>query len=87
MITLYETPNCPRCKQIAAWLDKHVPAYAIADLIRPHVLAELRTEGIFSMEAPIVRNGDAFYLASDLFPGDVLDEGKLAEIIGEKPCN
>ncbi len=81
MLTLYETDNCPRCKQIATWLDRNVAAYAIADLIRPHVLAELRTNECFSMEAPIVRQGDTFYQAGQLFPDGKLDEELLRRIV------
>lgn len=86
MITLYETPNCHRCRQLEKWLAASGKTYMIADMTSAKIIAELRTEGQFSLEAPILRKQapgkDAWYLASDLFRGDVLDEDKLASIIG-----
>lgn len=44
-------------------------------------LAELRTNECFSMEAPIVRQGDTFYQAGQLFKDGKLNEELLQRII------
>jgi len=86
MIQVYSTPSCPRCRQLEKWLAASGKAYMVNDMSSPKIITELRTEGIFSLESPILRktgpNQDDWYLASDLFQGDMLDEGKLAEIVG-----
>lgn len=86
MIQVYSAPSCPRCRQLEKWLAASGKTYMIADMTSAKIIAELRTEGQFSLEAPILRKQapgkDEWFLASDLFEGDMLDEGKLVEIIG-----
>jgi len=57
----------------------------IADFSSPKIIAELRTEGQFSLEAPILRkqspDQDDWYLAGQLFPNGKLDEDLLRRII------
>jgi len=86
MIQVYSTPSCPRCRQLEKWLAASGKAYMVNDMSSAKIIAELRTEGQFSLEAPILRKQapgkDEWFLASDLFQGDMLDESKLAGIIG-----
>ncbi|MGB4050702.1 MAG: hypothetical protein ACOX8D_08470 [Methanoculleus sp.] len=44
-------------------------------------LTELRMNGIFVQEAPVLQKGDAFYTSSDLFPGGVFQEDLAAGLI------
>jgi hypothetical protein len=90
MLILYSSgPACSRCHQIQQRLAASGITYMIADLTSPKIIAELRTEGIFSLEAPILHkriaiggiSRDEWYLAGDLFQGDVMDENKLARIL------
>ncbi|MCK9570227.1 hypothetical protein M0R72_14880 [Candidatus Pacearchaeota archaeon] len=57
----------------------------IADLSSQKIIAELRTEGQFSLEAPILRKQspgkDDWYLAGQLFKDGKLDEDLLRRII------
>jgi hypothetical protein len=56
----------------------------VADLSSPKIIAELRTEEQFSLEAPILRkqspDQDDWYLAGQLFKDGKLDEGLLRRI-------
>lgn len=86
MITIYTTgPSCPRCEQLHKWLGKNMrSALMIADLTSPKIIAELRCEDVHVMEGPILRKGNDWYLAEDLFPGGKLDEVLMRRIVGEK---
>lgn len=92
MITIYTTgPECARCEQLRKWLGNHLGTFIVADMTSPKILAELRTEGIFSLESPILRNRIAiggisredWYLAGQLFPDGKLDVELMRTIVGE----
>ena len=44
-------------------------------------LTELRMNGIFVQEAPVLQKGDAFYTSSDLFPVVMFREDLAAGLI------
>lgn len=74
-ITVYSTKNCPRCQELKAALTSAAIRFEDADLADPANLAELRTEGVFTLEAPVLRVGNIFHTVNDLFAG-----GKLRNI-------
>lgn len=49
----------------------------------PEALTELRMNGIFVQEAPVLQKGNAFYTSSDLFPEGSLQEDLVAGLIAE----
>jgi len=51
------------------------------DLSTAEALTELRVNGVFVNEAPVLQRGDDFYTTDDLFPGGTLDEKKLGAIL------
>ena len=82
MIILYTTPTCPCCKRLAAWLAEKGYEFQVMDLTIPAVLAEMRIGGCFELETPILQIGDMFYPSGWLFQGEVLQTGKLMEVLG-----
>jgi hypothetical protein len=46
-------------------------------------LTELRMNGVFVQEAPVLQKGDAFYTSGDLFSGGVFQENLVAGLIAE----
>jgi hypothetical protein len=46
-------------------------------------LTELRINGVFVQEAPVLQKGDAFYTSADLFTGGALREDLVAGLIAE----
>ncbi|WP_367118946.1 hypothetical protein [Methanoculleus sp.] len=46
-------------------------------------LTELRMNGVFVQEAPVLQKGDAFYTSGDLFRGGVFQENLVAGLIAE----
>jgi len=51
------------------------------DLSTAEALTELRVNGVFVNEAPVLQRGDDFYTTADLFPTGTLDEQKLQAIL------
>ena len=82
MITLYSTPVCPRCKRLAAWLSEQGYQFDVLDLTNPVILTELRIGGCFSLEAPILQIGEIYHPAGWLYQGEVLQTGRLREVLG-----
>ena len=46
-------------------------------------LTELRMNGVFVQEAPVLQKGDMFYTSADLFPRGVFREDLVAGLIAE----
>ncbi|MDK2917109.1 MAG: hypothetical protein PWR25_1666 [Euryarchaeota archaeon] len=44
-------------------------------------LTELRINGIFVQEAPVLQKGDEFYTSADLFSGGAFQENFVADLI------
>ena len=61
MITIYCLENCPRCDEIKAKLTDAGYEYREEDMSTAANITELRVNGCFAMEAPVLRVGDNFY--------------------------
>lgn len=81
MITVYKTQSCPRCRLLMQWLDDHSIPFQTKSLESPEVITDLRLEGCFQMEAPILQIGETYYSAGWLFAGAMLETGKIAEAL------
>ncbi len=46
-------------------------------------LTELRINGVFVQEAPVLQKDTSFYTSDDLFPGGVFQEKTVADLIAE----
>ncbi len=46
-------------------------------------LTELRMNGVFVQEAPVLQKGDAFYTSGDLFSGGAFQEDLVTDLIAE----
>lgn len=72
-ITIYKTPDCPRCRALAAYLRKLGIDFDERDMSSGEVLADLRCDGVFSLSAPVLRVGDEYHDPDDIWSGDNLD--------------
>jgi len=53
------------------------------DMTSAEALTELRMNGVFVQEAPVLQKGDMFYTSADLFPRGVFQEDLVAGLIAE----
>lgn len=60
-VIIYKTPDCPKCRELAASLTKQGIEFEEQDMSQPAVLTELRCNGVFCLSAPILRVGDDYY--------------------------
>ena len=48
-------------------------------------LTELRVNGVFAMEAPVLRQGDTFLTTLELFSGGKVKEDSVGKLAGGEP--
>lgn len=71
---LYTLEFCPRCEIVKEFLKAHHIEYEIADMASAGSLTELRVNGIFVQEAPVLQHGKIFLTSKELFAADTLNE-------------
>jgi len=65
MLVIYTTDKCPRCAELKKQLGSLGIAFDTKDLEDPGVLTDLRVEGCFAMQAPILQIGDMYFQVSE----------------------
>jgi glutaredoxin len=80
-LIVYSLELCPNCDLLKGFLKKKGLPYSERDLSTAESLTELRVNGVFVNEAPVLQRGDDFYTSADLFPAGKLDEGHLAKLV------
>ena len=80
-LIVYSLETCPHCEMLKKALKKGGYAYSERDLSTAEALTELRINGVFVNEAPVLQRGEDFYTSADLFPAGSLDEKKLESIL------
>jgi glutaredoxin len=82
-LVVYSLENCPHCEELKAFLTKSGFEYDERDMQLMDSMVDMRVDGIFAMEAPVLKyeNGEAFaYFESNVtFPGGKLDEHLVSE--------
>lgn len=59
-IVIYTLPNCPHCNEVKNMLDHMMADYTARSMEEAEVIADLRFNGCFEMEAPIIQIGDKY---------------------------
>ena len=77
--TVYTLEFCPHCEVLKDYLGRAGIAYNILDLSTPEALTELRMNGIFVQEAPVLQIKKTFLTSADLFDGDTLREDLITQ--------
>lgn len=86
MIILYSSPDCPRCRELAAWLKSHKISFLekrlVEDLLQDgEVMTDLHMQGISFRAAPVLQIGSVYYNPETLFPGGILAEKTLEALL------
>jgi glutaredoxin len=80
-LIVYTLELCPNCDLLKGFLKKNGHPYIERDLSTPESLTELRVNGVFVNEAPVLQKGEDFFTSSDMFPSGKLDETQIAKLI------
>ncbi|MDR2855819.1 MAG: glutaredoxin family protein [Methanomicrobiales archaeon] len=76
---IYTLEFCPHCEVLKDYLDRAGISYHILDLSTAEALTELRMNGVFVQEAPVLQIGKTFLTSSDLFVGETLCEDLITQ--------
>ena len=80
-LIVYSLECCPHCELLKAFLKKFGYTYAERDLSSAESLTELRINGVFVNEAPVLQKDEDFFTSADLFPKGKLDEDRISKLI------
>jgi len=80
---VYTLEFCPNCEILKEFLASRSVSYTECDMASIEALTELRMNGVFVQEAPVLQKGDAFYTSADLFSGGAFQENLVADLIAE----
>jgi len=80
-IVVYTTQTCPRCVRLKKVLEENNVSYREADMSTPESLTELRVNGVFTNEAPVLQIDETFLTGDDLFRGNDVNTDALVDIL------
>jgi glutaredoxin len=80
-LIVYTLEHCPNCEILKSFLKKGGYSFTEQDLSTAESLTELRLNGIFVNEAPVLQKSSDFYTSSDIFPSGKLDGEHLSKLI------
>ncbi|HWQ65647.1 MAG TPA: glutaredoxin domain-containing protein [Methanospirillum sp.] len=76
---IYTLEFCPRCDLLKEFLNSQNIGFTEADMSDADALTELRMNGIFVQEAPVLQIGEQFLTTKELFGGsDTVNESAIA---------
>jgi len=87
MLTVYTTPNCPRCKMLKGWLKSKGVEFEERNLDDSEVMADLIVRNIYILSAPALEVGGKVYGEEILFQSETLNEEFLSKILEEESRN
>jgi len=80
-LIVYTLEHCPNCEILKSFLKKGGYLFTEQDLSTAESLTELRMNGIFVNEAPVLQNDSDFYTSTDIFPSGKLDGVFVSKLI------
>ena len=87
MLTVYTTPNCPRCKLLKEWLKSKGVNFEEKNLDDSEVMTDLIVRNIYVLSAPALEVDGKVYGEDVLFHSETLNEEFLGKILEEKAEN
>jgi glutaredoxin len=82
VLIIYTLENCPNCEMLKDYLSSRRVRYIEKDMSTAESLTELRVNGVFAMEAPVLRSDDLFLTSGELFTGGKVREAELHRTLG-----
>ncbi|NYT05968.1 MAG: glutaredoxin family protein [Methanomicrobiales archaeon] len=80
-IIVYSLENCPNCELLKDFLSAAGAAFEVRDMMSPAALTELRINGVFVREAPVLQVGSTFLTSRDLFSGGSVKKEILSPLL------
>jgi glutaredoxin len=80
-IIVYTLENCPNCELLKEYLSRAGAAYDVRDMMQPEALTDLRINGVFVREAPVLQIGSTFLTSKELFSRGIVREETLSPLV------
>jgi hypothetical protein len=80
-LIVYTLEDCPNCELLKGFLTEHGIPYSERDMATPESLTELRINGVFVQEAPVLQNRSVFLISNDLFSGGKVREDRMNQLM------
>jgi glutaredoxin len=81
-LVVYTLENCPNCEMLKEYLASRKIAYREKDMSSADSLTDLRVNGCFAMEAPVLRKDDLFLTNAELFAQGKVRDAELRKTLG-----
>lgn len=76
-LIVYTLEHCPNCEMLKTFLETSGKKFLERDLSAAESLTELRVNGIFVSEAPVLQKGEIFFTNNELFCSGKLDGDRI----------
>lgn len=73
-LTIYTTEVCPKCKRLKDFLQAQGITFQTIDMQSPEGQTELKFNGIFALEAPVLQIKDNFFTSRQIFQGNEIPQ-------------
>ncbi|MDD1720021.1 MAG: glutaredoxin family protein [Methanoregulaceae archaeon] len=80
-VIVYTLKNCPNCEALKEFLNGRGVPYQEQDMSSATSLTELRVNGIFVNEAPVLRRDERFFTSRDLFSRGSIREEEISTLL------
>lgn len=80
-LIVYTLEFCPNCDLLKGFLKTGGHTFTERDLSTAESLTELRLNGVFVSEAPVLQVNENFFTSADLFPSGKLDGAHITKLI------
>ena len=80
-LVVYTLECCPNCDKLKGFLKAQGFTYLERDLSTAESLTELRLNGVFVNEAPVLQNGDEFLTTNELFASGNVNEAEVRKFV------
>lgn len=80
-IIVYTLEYCPHCEELKEYLKNNKILFSEQDMSSAESLTELRVNGIFVNEAPVIQKDSVFLTNTDLFTGGKLDSECISKFV------
>jgi len=80
-LIVYSLQHCPNCETLKVFLKSSGKIFSERDMSTAESLTELRVNGIFANEAPVLQKGDEFFTSDVIFSCGKLDTARIIRFI------
>ena len=80
-LTIYTLEHCPNCELLKDYCKKNQIPFQERDMSTADSLTELRINGVFVNEAPVLQKGAVFLTSPDIFSKGSVRAERMKELL------